>query len=298
MGDLLKGRLGLETARIPQGDRYGLLWLRNGRLFVEDGTLRFTTSGTDALPAGDYAIPFQLVSCIMLEPGTTVTHDALRLCARHGTGVVAVGYDGTRLYASMPFGPDDAVVARRQVQLWSDPESRSFVARKMYALRFGDVLPSQNLNVLRGIEGARAKEMYIVMAKKYGLDWQGRRYDRSDPESADIPNQAINHAATAVEACAMIACAVVGAIPQLGFIHEDSGISFCLDIADLYRDSVTLEVAFLAAKRYLSGKCGNLTLERVVREEVGRMFRRKRLIADMIEKIKTLLEVDDSNSNP
>jgi len=298
MGDLLKGRLGLETARIPQSDRHGLIWLGNGRLFVEDGTLRFTTAGTDALPAGNYAIPFQLVSCIMLEPGTTVTHDALRLCARHGTGIVAVGYDGTRLYASMPFGPDDAVVARRQVELWSDPESRRFVARKMYAIRFGDVLPSENLNILRGIEGARAKAMYKAIAKKFGIDWDGRRYDRSEPESADIPNQAINHAATAVEACAMVACAVVGAIPQLGFIHEDSGISFCLDIADLYRDSVTLEVAFSAAKMFLSGKAGELTLERLVRQEAGKMFRRKKLIADMIDKMKSLLEVHDSNSNP
>ena len=69
---MLKGRLGLETARIPQADRHGLLWLGRGSLAVEDGTLRFRTVGGGSLPAGDFAIPFQMVNAILLEPGTTL----------------------------------------------------------------------------------------------------------------------------------------------------------------------------------------------------------------------------------
>ena len=42
---MLRGRLGLETARIPHADRHGLLWLSRGALTVRDGTLRFE-SGT------------------------------------------------------------------------------------------------------------------------------------------------------------------------------------------------------------------------------------------------------------
>ena len=38
---MLRGRLGLETARIPHADRHGLLWLSRGALTVRDGTLRF-----------------------------------------------------------------------------------------------------------------------------------------------------------------------------------------------------------------------------------------------------------------
>jgi len=51
--------------------------------------------------------------------------------------------------------------------------------------------------------------------------------------AADLPNQALNHAASAVEAAAAIATAT---IPQPGFIHGDPGQSFVLDVADLYRD--------------------------------------------------------------
>lgn len=292
---MLKGRLGLESARIPHRDRHGLLWLRRGNLTVEHGTLRFKTAGTRALPAGDYAIPFQLLSCVILEPGTTVSHDALRLLARHGTGLVASGEDGVRFYASMPFGTGDSSIARQQVSLWADEEGgRLDVARKMYAWRLGEVLPHRDLSVLRGIEGARMKEAYRQTAQQFGIRWSGRRYDRHDPAAADLPNQAINHAVTAVEAAARVAVAAVGAIPQLGFIHEHARHAFCLDICDLYRDSFTLPVAFSAARNHRRGS--PKPLERLVRREAGREFRKQRLISSMIDRIKDLFEqvgVDD-----
>jgi CRISPR-associated protein Cas1 len=293
---MLKGRLGLETARIPHVDRHGLLGLGRGRLTVEDGTVRFLTAGEGELPKGDYAIPFQDVSCILLGPGSTVTHDALRLLARHGTGLVAVGEDGVRMYASMPFGPDDSALARQQARLWGDERGgRLKVARRMYAWRLGEVLPEADIAVLRGIEGARMKETYQRLAEQFGIRWGGRRYDRANPEAADLPNQAINHAATAVEAAAMVAVAATGALPQLGFIHEDSGQSFCLDIADLYRDSVTLPVAFGAVREVTRKR---EPLERLVRKLAGRTFREQELIPKMIDRIKELFRADDGRRDP
>lgn len=50
-------------------------------------------------------------------------------------------------------------------------------------------------------------------------------------------------------AAAAVAVASTGAIPQLGFVHEDSGQSFVLDIADLYRHDVLLDIAFGAVRR-------------------------------------------------
>ena len=58
-----------------------------------------------ALALGDYDIPFQAISIILLGPGSTVSHDALRLMARHGTGLVAVGEDGVRCYTAPPWDP-------------------------------------------------------------------------------------------------------------------------------------------------------------------------------------------------
>jgi CRISPR-associated protein Cas1 len=290
---MLKGRLGLETARIPHADRHGLMSLGRGNLLVQDGTLRFVAGGDESLPPGEYLIPFQTVSCFILGPGVTVSHDAMRITARHGTGMLFTGEGGVRMYASMPFGPDDSGLARRQISAWANPEARLRCIRRMYAWRLGEVLPNVDLDTLRGVEGARMRETYRLLTRQYGIKWDGRRYDRAHPERDDLPNQAINHAATAVEAAAMIATAVVGAIPQIGFIHETSGIAFCLDIADLYRDSVTLPVAFAAVREFEQQRApGLLSLEAVTRKLAGRTFRKQHLVAAMIDKIKELFTDD------
>lgn len=182
---MLKGRLGLESAQIPHRDRHGLVWLRRGELSVRNGTLAFKSGKSDRLPPGTYDIPVQRVSCVILEPGSTVSHDALRLLARYRTGLVVSGDNGVRFYASMPFGSRDSELARRQVEEWSEPERRTDVARRMYAWRLGEVVPHADLDDLRGMEGARMKESYRLLARQHGVAWNGRRYDRENPADND-----------------------------------------------------------------------------------------------------------------
>lgn len=293
-GSLFAGRLGLAESRIPHADRHGLIWLSRGKLFVEDGTLHFICTDSDDLSTGDYAIPYQNVSLILLGPGSTVSHDALRILARHGTLLAAVGEGGVKFYTAPPMGQGRSAVARAQARLWADANERLSVARRMYAFRFGKILPHRDIAVLRGIEGARMKETYKLTADRFRVPWHGRRYDRSNPNGADIPNQAINHAATFVECAADVAVAAVGALPPLGFIHEDSSNSFTLDIADLFRADVTIPIAFKVARRALDDP--NLILERALRREAAAEFRRAKLIPRMIDRIKELLHVDDGGS--
>ncbi|MFW6082839.1 MAG: type I-E CRISPR-associated endonuclease Cas1e [Chloroflexota bacterium] len=292
---LFPGRLGLAEARIPHADRHGLLWLARGRLYVEDGTLRFLASGSDTIEPGNYAIPYQSISMILLGPGTSVTHDVLRLLARHGTLLAAVGEGGVKFYTAPPIGQGRSDIARAHARLWADEEARLEIARKMYALRFRDKIPSRDIATLRGIEGARLKVTYQLLAKKYGVEWKGRKYDRQNPLAADPPNQAINHAATVVESAAEVAVAAVGALPPLGFIHEDSSNAFTLDIADLWRDEVTLPLAFATVAQSRTGQ--HVPLEREVRYQASIWFRRTKLIASMIDRIKELLVADDCGGN-
>lgn len=291
---MLRGRLGLEIGGVPHGDRHGLLWLDRGSLTVEDGCLRFVTAG-GSLQTGDYQIPHQAISAILLGPGSTVSHDALRLLARHGTLLCAVGQDGVRLYTAPPLGPDRSDIARRQACTWADEEARLQIARRMYAWRLGRVLPHRELSVLRGIEGGRVKESYRLVAERFGIAWQGRRYDRAAPTAADAVNQAINHASTAVQAAAAIAVACTAALPQLGFIHEDSDQSFVLDIADLFRESTTLPIAFSVAKRIERG--APETIDRLVRHTAAGEFRKQQTIPAMIDKIKELFPHPESEQS-
>lgn len=291
---MLKGRLGLETARVPHADRAGLLYLARGALTARDGTLAFVqgqATESDALSPGDYAIPLQGISMILLGPGSTVSHDALRILAHARTALAAVGEDGVRFYTAPPLIPDHSGLARLQARLWADDDLRIMTARRMYAWRLGEVLPHRDLDVLRGIEGARMKETYRLLAQSHGIDWKGRRYDRNAPLAADLPNQALNHASSAVEAAAAIAVAATGAIPQLGFIHEDPGQSFVLDVADLYRAELTIPCAFRAAKQAAAHPAENI--ERISRRLTGEALSRQQVIPAMIERIKALIEGRD-----
>jgi len=261
---------------------------------VESGAWKFTTAGNEHLRPGSYAIPYQGLSCIIIEPGMVVSHDALRIMARHGTGLVAAGTAGTRFYASMPAGPDESKRARRHAVLWADEAKRLFVARRMYALRLGELFPDADLNTLRGMEGARVRATYKSQAKLHGIQWRGRKYDRQNPDESDPPNQAINHVAVAMRAAAQVAVAVSGAIPQLGFIHEDSGMSFPLDIADLFRDYVVVPTAFQAVRQRKQHE----KLKSVVLKLTAKIRHEKNLVAKMVDNIKDLLDASEDNNHP
>ena len=84
-------------------------------------------------------------------------------------------------------------------------------------------------------------------------------------------------------------------IPQLGFIHEDSGQSFVLDIADLYRDAVTVPEAFRAVSIHTKQPAENM--ERLVRRMTGEAIRKQQLVAKMIDKIKALFEPEASTDS-
>ncbi|MYD75799.1 MAG: type I-E CRISPR-associated endonuclease Cas1 [Gammaproteobacteria bacterium] len=286
---MLKGRLGLDTAHIPHADRAGLLYLARGALTARFGTLTFEQGASPnkgALEPGEYSIPLQGVSMILLGPGSTISHDALRLLAYARTALAAVGEDGVRLYTAPPLIPDRSDLARKQARTWADEDLRLKCARRMYAWRLGKVLPHRDIDVLRGIEGARMKESYALIARQVGVSWRGRRYNRANPSAADLPNQALNHAASAVEAAAAIAVSATATIPQLGFIHESPGQSFVLDIADLFRDSVTIPCAFRSAKRAIDHP--DISIERITRRLTGKALADEKVIPAMINRIKSL----------
>ena len=274
---MLKGRLGIDSAHVPHRDRAELLYL---------AFFQGEVTASDALAVGDHAIPLQSVSMILLGPGSTVSHDALRLLAHARTALAAVGEDGVRLYTAPPLIPDRSGLARHQARLWANEGQRRLIARRMYEWRFGKVPPNRSLDVLRGIEGARMRESYRLLARQIGVDWHGRHYDRARPDAADLPNQALSHASSAVEAAAAIAVAATATIPQLGFIHEDPGQSFVLDIADLYLDTVTIPCAFRAAKRADQHPSENI--ERITRRSTGQALARQQVVPAMIGRIKSL----------
>ncbi|MDP0500120.1 MAG: type I-E CRISPR-associated endonuclease Cas1e [Verrucomicrobiota bacterium JB022] len=226
----------------PARDRWTPLYLEWGRLEVDDSAIKWL--GSDGLVC---PIPVATVSAVILGPGTTVTHAAIKAAAQCNCPIFWMGEEGLRFYAFGVTPNHDNSMARVHAAAWASTHDRNEVARRMFRHRFPHV-PTEGVSIkqLRGMEGKRVKEIYSQLGEQYGVTWKGRNYNPSNWNLADNINRALS-AATASH-YALIASVVcsMGFIPQLGFVHQAGTLPFVYDAADLYKHETAWPAAFEA----------------------------------------------------
>ncbi len=229
-------------------------------------------------------IPVGSVACILLEPGTRISHAAVWLASTVGTLLVWVGEAGVRLYASGQPGGARADRLLYQAKLALDDDLRLKVVRRMYELRFGEKSPDRrSVEQLRGLEGARVREIYKLLAQKFGVAWNARNYDRHDWDAADRPNRCLSAATSCLYGITEAAVLAAGYAPAVGFIHTGKPLSFVYDIADLFKFETVVPVAFRIAAKVSPQP------EREVRLACRDVFRSTNLLARIIPAIEDVL---------
>ncbi|KFX18115.1 type I-E CRISPR-associated endonuclease Cas1e [Pectobacterium parvum] len=264
---------------IPLKDRVSLIFLQYGQVDVIDGAFVLVdkTGVRTHIPVGS-------VACIMLEPGTRVSHAAVRLAATVGTLLVWVGEAGVRLYASGQPGGARSDKLLYQAKLALDEELRLKVVRKMFELRFGEPAPSRrSVDQLRGIEGARVRQTYTLLAQQYGVKWNGRRYDPKDWERGDKVNQCISAATSCLYGITEAAVLAAGYAPAIGFVHSGKPLSFVYDIADIIKFEGVVAKAFEIAARNPAEP------DREVRLACRDIFRSQKTLSKLIPLIEEVL---------
>lgn len=265
---------------IPIKERVSVIFIERGEIDVLDGA--FVVVDVTGIRTH---IPVGGVACIMLEPGTRVSHRAAALAARVGTLLVWVGEAGVRLYSSGQPGGARADRLLYQAKLALDENLRLKVVRKMYAIRFGEEPPARrSVEQLRGIEGARVRQTYQLLARKFGVSWKGRDYDADEWDSADLPNRCLSAATSCLYGVTEAAVLAAGYAPAVGFIHTGKPLSFVYDVADIYKFDTVVPVAFKVAA---SNPPGNP--ERAVRLGCRDIFRQTKLLDRIIPDIEEVL---------
>lgn len=265
---------------IPIKDRVSVVFVERGEVDVLDSA--FVVVDSTGIRT---QIPVGGIACIMLEPGTRLSHGAAALAARAGTLLVWVGEAGVRLYSSGQPGGARSDRLLYQARLALDDELRLKVIRKMYALRFGEEPPSRrSVDQLRGIEGARVRRTYQLLAQRYGVEWKARNYDPQAWDASDLPNRCLSAATSCLYGVTEAAVLAAGYAPAVGFIHTGKPLSFVYDIADIYKFDTVVHVAFKVAA---SRPTGNP--ERAVRLGCRDIFRQTRLLDRIIPDIETIL---------
>ncbi len=196
-------------------------------------------------------IPVGSVACIMLELWYTGFACSCTLgCASWNI----IGMGGGSGCSCLCFW--SALVVRVQIscsirqKLALDEDLRLKVVRKMFELRFGEPAPARrSVEQLRGIEGSRVRATYALLAKQYGVTWNGRRYDPKDWEKGDTVNQCISAATSCLYGVTEAAILAAGYAPAIGFVHTGKPLSFVYDIADIIKFDTVVPKAFEIARR-------------------------------------------------
>lgn len=274
-------RLLIKVTRdsLPQvKDKYPFIYLERGRLEIDDASVKWIDSESNVV-----RLPVATLNCLLLGPGTSITHEAVKVLAQSNCGICWVGEDSLLFYANGQTPTSDTRNMREQMQLSADPKKSLEVARRMYSRRFPEAeLVGKNLKQMMGMEGYRIRALYEQKGQEYGVGWKGRNYTPGKFEMSDITNQVMTSSNAALYSIISSALHSMGYSPHMGFIHSGSPLPFVYDLADLYKEYLCVDLAF------------SLTLEmagRYNKYKVSAAFRKRVIEHDLLGKLGQDIEI-------
>jgi CRISP-associated protein Cas1 len=261
-------------------DSWSFLYVEHCRVEQEDKAIAIHDK------RGRTPVPCASLTTLVLGPGTSITHAAIRALADNGCLVVWSGEDNVRFYALGMGETRSSANLLHQARTWADPALHLQVVRRLYEIRFEEPLPpSATLRQIRGREGMRVRRAYADASSATGVSWRGRSYKRGEWHKADHVNRALSAANSYLYGVCHAAIVSAGFSPALGFIHTGKMLSFVYDVADLYKTSVSVPAAFKAASQ------GSAGLNRRVRLACREAFAEARLLVRIIPDIQLALGV-------
>lgn len=168
-------RLFVKVTRelLPQvKDKYPFLYLERGRLEIDDSSIKWIDAEGNVVP-----LPVATLNTLLLGPGTSVTHEAVKTAAAANCSICWVGEDSLLFYAAGFLPTADTRNLKAQIALASNERTALDIARMMFAKRFPDAeLEGKSLSSMMGMEGNRVRALYQQKAQEYGVGWRGRHF--------------------------------------------------------------------------------------------------------------------------
>lgn len=257
---------------LPQvKDKYPFIYLERGRLEIDDSSVKWIDCDANVV-----RLPIATLNCLLLGPGTSITHEAVKVMAQSNCGICWVGEDSLLFYAGGQTPTANTRNMRDQLKLSADPKKSVEVARRMFAKRFSDIdLAGKSLKEMMGMEGYRVRGLYEQKAQEYGVGWKGRSFTPGKFEVSDITNQILTVCNAALYGILSSVVHSLGYSPHIGFIHSGSPLPFIYDLADLYKEDLCIDLAF-ALTLDMSGEYN--------KSKVSAAFRQRVIALDLLGK--------------
>lgn len=265
----------ITRAMLPQvKDKYPFIYLERGRLEIDDSSIKWIDCDNNIV-----RIPIAMLNCLLLGPGTSITHEAIKVITTANCGICWVGEDSLLFYAFGQTPTSDTRNFYHQMSLYSDKKKSLEVARRLFERRFQNIeLVGKSLKEMMGMEGYRVRQLYERKAEQYQVEWKGRRYEPGKFGIGDITNQILTAANTALYGILCSSINSMGYSPHIGFIHSGSPLPFVYDLADLYKEYFCIDLAFSLTKEM----AGNYD-----KNKVSMDFRKRVINKDLLANIGT-----------
>lgn len=268
-------------------DRYSFVYLERCTVSVQDSAVKAEDKD------GYVLIPAHAFLILMLGPGVSLTHKAVKCLGESGTMIIWCGEASAKYYGyGKPLSQSSALLIN-QARIVSLPKLHMEAVKKLYGWRYPDEnLTGLTLQQLRGKEGSRMRKAYRQAAQQFNVPWQGRKYDVHDDSQTSPVNRALSIANACLYGLTTSVICGLGLTPGLGLIHTGHSLSLVYDIADLYKAEITIPLCF----RLASESPDNI--EKRVRAELRETFRASKLIERMTQALLELFGCEDEERRP
>ena len=178
-------------------------------------------------------------------------------------------------------GASRAAALLRQAAIALDQPRRLAAARVLFRRMFNEDPPAtRSVEQLRGMEGARVRQLYADISRREGVVWVGR-----DARTATDPvNRAISFANAALYGLVEAVVIALGYAPSIGITHTGDPRSFVFDIADCVKFQHVTPLAMRLAKESPED------IEGRARRACRDMFRETRMAECIVETIEDVLQ--------
>ena len=261
-------------------------------LYVEYAVIEQDNFSIVMIKKGEYTpIPIAAMTVLMLGPGVSITHAAIKAICDNGCMIIWCGERAAKFYAAGMGETRSAQNLLWQARLCMDKTAHMEVVRRMYLRRFPAMdCSGMTLRQIRGMEGIRMREAYREFARINGVPWSKRSYKQEEWDTADPINQALSMSNAILYSVCQAAVISLGFSTGLGFIHTGKMLSFVYDIADLYKAETTIPASFAAIAHGSSDD-----LNRKVRRLCRQRFQSSKLLERIPKDIDWIFQVEISS---
>lgn len=274
-----------ERQLLPKSDnRISYIYIEKGRVEQTEYSIQ-VVRGTKISE-----IPIATIGAIFLGPGTTITHEAVKTICDVGCSIIWCGMEQWRFYAAGVPGTKSSKNLLKQIHYYENKTMHIQVVRLMYKMRYPDEhLSRKTLTELRGIEGMHVRELYKDLSERYNIAWEGRSYKVDDFESQNSINRALTTAHQVLYGIIRSVLHLTGFSSAIGFIHTGKMDSFVYDMADLYKEKISIPIAFETVAKE------PVNLDSSVREAIRDKILEFSLLKQITNDLRKLFDCDNED---